>query len=606
MGLKERIIEANKAYRTGNEIMSDAEYDMLLSELKDTMDWFSYQDFITSLMDIKGDVTLDYVLGSLTKYKYEEPEDFYKWISKNKITSMFASEKIDGCSFAASYRDGELVLCTSKGDSNEGTDWTSKAKFILPTTIAHDGILDIRGEFTLTHDSHEILGYKSRRAGTVGIMGEKSDNPSKLQYVKAIAYQILSDDNMIILNQFVALEDMGFAIPQCQCLYEIDNDIIERLKNCYNVWKDNSPYDIDGLVISAPEWVNENKFYPSSKIAFKVNSEGVPTKVEGITWELSKTRYMKPVLNITPIDINGATISNVTGYNAKWVFDQGTGIGAEVLVIKSGEVIPKIVGVTTIATPELPTHCPECSDVLIWNGVELQCANLRCAEVKRVEAFIKDIGIENVSIKRLVDWNINTFDQLLSWKPQSGKAQTDFYSELMKKVFNNDDESIMRAFSYDGIGSTNYDKLLAHFGDITTLNDVFHNIPKITNLPEGIGTRSLEKAQIDWETNYWILGKILSDERYKKPAEKVKNVIEQVGTAFEGKLVLFTGKFECVRNMAENMVREHGGRIAPSVSKALDILCCAPDSWGSSSKYKKAEKLGVKIITEKEFWEMIK
>ena len=344
--LKAQIKKANDAYRVGNPIISDEEYDILLSKLEDQTGFVEFEDFKATLTESTGTVKLNYVLGSLSKFKYEESDLLDKWMVKHKLKSIFASLKIDGCSFNASWRKGILVMCSSRGDGDTGTDWTEKAKHILPVTIPYLDDLDIRGEFTLCDDSHVILGYKNRRNGTVGIMNKDIIEPEKLKYVKAICYEVLSGD-MNIYEQFKFLHKEGFITPP-RAIYDKPTDLYmlhETLKAYYLDRKPKAPYDIDGLVISSPHYKRENVFFPEAKVAFKINSEGVHAKVLGIEWNISKGGLLKPVVLIEPTEITGSTVQRVTGFNAQYILDNGIKIGTIVSIVKSGEVIPKIVKV---------------------------------------------------------------------------------------------------------------------------------------------------------------------------------------------------------------------------------------------------------------------
>jgi DNA ligase (NAD+) len=355
MNLNEKMELArkyNKAYRTGNELVSNPEYDLLLKDIERhfacTVSADTFEDFKKTLMDIPGEVKSNYVLGSLNKIKFEDYEDLYKWIKKESINSLFISEKLDGCSYEANYRYGEYVSCASKGDGDEGTDWTEKGRIILPQTIANKApIFDIRGEFSLVGDTYKELGYKTRRAGTVGIMNRDYFS-EELAYVKAFAYQILSGDDPINI-QFDNLACLGFTTPNYTMRrkeHMVSLFLHHDLKKIYLDWKAAADYEIDGIVISEINWKNENdQFLPKKKVAFKVNSEGVAAIVVDIEWTISKGRLLKPVLIINPVIIDGVTVSRVTAHNAKYVQDNRITIGKKIYIVRSGEVIPYIIGV---------------------------------------------------------------------------------------------------------------------------------------------------------------------------------------------------------------------------------------------------------------------
>jgi DNA ligase (NAD+) len=337
--LKIKIKEANSSYRNGNPIMSDEDFDYLLEELESEMNAEDFLEFRKSLTEESGDVKHTYIIGSLNKIRYGMNE-LSKWLDKVDLNIIFWSYKLDGMSFVAKYEEGYLIQLTSRGDGITGQNLTNKAKYInIPNTLSHNFSGEVRGELTLDGDSHIELGFKNRRNGVVGVMGRDNIIPETLKHVQAYAYQIITSDNTIE-QQFNQLEDLGFTVPYCGVI-DVDN-CEEELKSILSC---ETPYDKDGLVISSPYYKNENVFLPENQVAFKVNSEGVETTITGITWEISKNYLLKPVAQIIPVDIDGATITNVTCYNYKYVKDNNLQIGTKVKIIRAGQVIPRIIEV---------------------------------------------------------------------------------------------------------------------------------------------------------------------------------------------------------------------------------------------------------------------
>jgi DNA ligase (NAD+) len=268
-------------------------------------------------------------------------DELCKWVAKYKVARVFWSYKLDGMSFVAEYVSGSLISLATRGDGITGESILNKAPYIvIPMSVNKAFTGTVRGELVLEGDSHKQLGYKNRRNGVVGCVKEDSINPNKLIHVVAYAYQILDFINPVPV-QFDYLEELGFETPPHGYL-PADERLEEELKICTLQIQD---FDFDGIVISTPEYNNENVYFPELQVAFKVNSEGVPCKVTGITWDVSKNRLLKPVIQIEPTEIDGATITNVTGYNAKWVMTNKIETGTTVLVVRSGQVIPKIIGV---------------------------------------------------------------------------------------------------------------------------------------------------------------------------------------------------------------------------------------------------------------------
>jgi NAD-dependent DNA ligase len=151
------------------------------------------------------------------------------------------------------------------------------------------------------------------------------------------------DQNLNAFDTF-KLVDEHFESPNWITMV-VDCNIEERLKEIFEVWKNVGKYMMDGLVISTADYVNEDVYHPERKIAFKVNSEGVKTTVKGIEWNISKGGLLKPVVLVEATEIDGTTVQRVTGFNAKYILDKKIGTGTVVSIIKSGEIIPKIVKV---------------------------------------------------------------------------------------------------------------------------------------------------------------------------------------------------------------------------------------------------------------------
>lgn len=623
--LKEQIRRENKAYRAGKPIVPDEVYDLHIAELGEQISEDELEEFLETLMEEAGDVGFgDYVIGSLKKLKYENQELLF-WLAKMQIVEwVFASAKIDGCSFVGKYKFvgngiAKFSSCSSRGDGAAGTDWTEKARYILPAEIKADCDVDIRGEFTLTGDSHKQLGFKNRRNGTVGIMNSSDVDVAKLKHVKGFAYQILNPKpgRESIYDQFNDLIKMGVDVAMFISL-GITDDIEEELKLHYQSWKDCLPYDIDGLVLSSPKWTNENSsFYPTGKIAYKVNSEGVPVRIIGVRWNLTQGRLYFPTYLLEPTEIDGVTVSKATANNTKMMMKLGIGTGSEALCIRSGCVIPKIIGVVKTAPYKFPTHCPECGSEFVWNkvldpktkelvdGVHLMCPNVKCGEVKRVEKFVKALEIENVSEKRLREWDILSFEDLLAFRPDSkAKLQVAFYKDMFDKLFNQPQHVLLRAMKFDGFGTSLFDKLFDHCNRcLIEMNNMFNAEYHIDGiLPEGIGKRTIEKAQDDWNRNTQILTMIKNDLRYEEPEEVAPSAPGEA--KLDGKTFLFTGSFsKFERKVLEKMVPANGGKLSSSVSKNLQYLVVGV---GGGSKQEKAEKLGtVQIIDETTFLGML-
>jgi DNA ligase (NAD+) len=162
VGIRRRIFEAikaNDAYRSGSPIISDEKFDSLMESIAADLPADEYGDLRKQMTELKGEVKHLNVIGSLNKFKYGEGE-LLKWLKKNKMKTVFISEKIDGCSFVAEYDNGNLINGATRGDGYDGQDITEKLRLILPQNIKNKKYMYIRGEITLTGDDYFLTTKK--------------------------------------------------------------------------------------------------------------------------------------------------------------------------------------------------------------------------------------------------------------------------------------------------------------------------------------------------------------------------------------------------------------------------------------------------------------
>jgi DNA ligase (NAD+) len=557
------------------------------------------------MTELKGEVKHLNIIGSLNKFKYGEGE-LLKWLRKNHISKIFISEKIDGCSFVAEYDNGNLINGSTRGDGYDGQDITEKLRLILPQNIKNKKYMYIRGEITLTGDDHLILGMKNKRNGTAGLLNDKETNPDKLKYLKAYVYQIMNSDKGI-KDQFDYIFHSEFDYP-FHGEVNVHDDIEEKLKKELYAFKENSIYGVDGIVLCSPDCKNEpNEYYPKNKVAFKVNQDAVATDYIGIEWNISKGGLLKPVVLIKPIEIDGTTVQRATGYNAKYIKDNNIGKGSKVSIVKSGDIIPKIIDIIAEGKTELPNECPCCGTMLTWKGVDLACTNIHCenATVKQVAHLLENCDVEGAGEKSLTNWGILTFEDLIAFKPEpKSKSQNAFAKQLEEKVFSLPENILFPKFSFEGAGETNVTKILEHYyteknvGQVTKiiLGDVKGNFP------EGIGQKTLDKIQDTWIDNTLYLLQFTQDSRFKGHlAVKTAPIVAK--GSIGGKSFLITGTLSAPRKQIEKKIEAAGGKLASSVSKNLDFLVVGE---AAGSKHDKALKLGVKCLTEEELNDLLK
>ena len=356
--LKNRIMEANKAYREGQSFLTDQEYDDLLESLKTEMPEEEYEEFVSTLNEgaieknVDGKVKHPFLMGSLDKIKAEEPEVVLKWIKENVKNMLSVSAKVDGISSRAEYKNGNLVSLTTRGDGYFGQDITSKAKYVkgLPESIVFGGLENftgsIRGELVIMREDFESIKdkYANPRNACAGIMNRKDSMENDLRLVSFVPYTILGTD-YTKSEQFLFLENSGFNVAWNVLIDKsgIDDTIVDWL---FNTAQDELPYETDGLVICDSEWRNEDKYRPDGCKAYKTNLGVGVTKVIGFDWGTpSANGKLTPVALLEPISLCGTIVKRVTCCNVSYLERMGIEIGKTVKIRKSGEIIPQILEV---------------------------------------------------------------------------------------------------------------------------------------------------------------------------------------------------------------------------------------------------------------------
>jgi DNA ligase (NAD+) len=411
--------EADKAYHDKGEIkLTDINYDILKDRLKEIAPKNAYFKKVGYQPPAKLKVKLPYYLGSQDKIKYEDYEknELSKWISKyNKPSEYIISEKLDGISCLI-VNDDDIKIYT-RGDGYYGMDITYIKDYIksIPDKIPKG--IAIRGELLLSKknwDKIKDIGVNARNV-VAGIINSKTLDIKVLSLIDFIVYDILNDR----INNYDALNKIakkGFKVVKHVLLKEpLTNDkLFEYLKN----FKLTSEYEIDGIVIT------HNKSYdlkegenPKYSFAFKSNLllDEAEVVVIDVIWNISKDKYLKPIVKFNPIFIEGVSIKQATGFNADFIVKNKIGKGAIIKIQRSGGVIPDIKEVLKPADnnkplmPDIPYKWNKTNIDII---AEINDKN-REHDIKSFTYFMKSLNIKGVSdgiITKLYD---NGYDTIL-------------------------------------------------------------------------------------------------------------------------------------------------------------------------------------------------
>lgn len=624
------LIAADDAYHNGKDLLlSDEQYDSLRRYAEQIAPTHKYFGNVGS--DVRGGkVKLPFPMGSLTQVYEGEIEGWVK--DRNLLNEDFCiTDKLDGTSALIQYdKKGNLMIAFSRGDGIEGADITRHIRRFksVPKSISNAD-LSIRGEVILSKKNFEILRtkvksrvnteYKNARNMVAGLMNAETNNPIVYDYLDFVAYDIVGDlgrsmnkDQMLEL-----LEKEAFKVP----VYTMSSgkDLNDKKATEYlNARRNVSDYEIDGIVIdvnSARRRSNLNPtrdtLNPAYAFKYKVAdaSNLAIAEVIGVEWNVSKHGYLKPRVNIKPVQLVGVTVQFATGFNAKFIYDNKIGPGAKVRITRSGDVIPFILGVVEpAAEPQMP------SVDWRWNETKVDAVlsnphdNEEVAIQQAIDFFtsidapnLKEGTVREVfEVKNHKDATSALVDMITmseeNWRRIVGSNGTKIYNGLRAKLTNIPLWTFLGATPYfgRGVGARKWKKLITGIGikrvsELDTLS-----VAQICTV-EGFNEKTAKKivAGVNEFIQFYTC---VTD--YVTYAE----ITDAPTTGLMvGQKVCFTG----VRSKEMEMrIVEEGGEIASGVSSKTTILVCL-DPSSNSGKMKKARDLGIKLMTLQQLEEML-
>jgi NAD-dependent DNA ligase len=598
-----KLEEANIAYRTGNEIMSDKEYDSLLELL------YSYdpENEIFSKVGIevldetrKSRLPID--MASMNKIK--TIEDIHTWLRLKGInpnTEIVCTPKYDGLSLC---HDEINTNTWTRGDGEFGQKSDEHYKLIKnhlslksdPFTYTYGEVIMPKQVF-IDKYSTEFANPRNLVAGLLNSK-EVTEPLKDLQFIK---YGAIPNEgfNFRTKSDILDILNTGQEVKVNYHLF-IAKDITEDfLVELFKRWS--TDYEIDGIILEVNDLNLQNSLgretssnNPCYARAFKHDSfeQKAEATVLGISWNISKHGLLKPVLHITPIKLDGVTVSNVTGNNAKFVKDMGLGIGAKVVVKRSGMVIPLIVEVLETVDFVMPVVD---GTEIEWNENGIELVTLTETDDQKIRqniAFFEILEADNVSegiITQLWDAGYKTIEDILNVTTDQlekidrfGKRKAQIvYNSIQKSVTDVQLSKLQHATGlFKGLGSKKL-ALLEHFTTKPTVDQVMEI--------EGFAEISAKVFVDNYDNFFTFVGNLPV-----KIVEKVETV--KVGTDLEGKSFVFTG---VRRKDLEEVIESRGGKVAGSVSKTTTYLVMKSKGSGSS-KETKAISLGVVILTVEE------
>jgi NAD-dependent DNA ligase len=613
--LSQLLIYAKEKYYMDNEIFDDDIFDTLEDNLKSRDPKNKYFK-ITGLAELKSSskVKLPYNLGSMDKIK-PNTKELDRYLSKYKGPYCI-SEKLDGLSGLLVYNhtneNDEMVerRLFRRGDGKYATDISHLIPYLNVPNLKEK--IAVRGEFIISKKvfkNHYINTFPKARSFVSGLVNAKKPNPKYLKHLEFITYEVIYPEGIKPSQQFKNLEKIGFKTATYKSVLSVNNDILsETLIN----QKKNSNYEIDGIIVAQDTpYKRVSDGNPKHAVAFKMNIDkdgqiiegGTETEVVEVQWNPSKYGTLKPKIKIKPVIIDGDTVTFITGNNAKYIQDNKIGPGAIVSVIKSGDVIPKVMKVIKQVKPQFPTNIK-----WHWNNTHVEIVMDESSSssevlVKKLINFFTVLKIPNIntgilnklvengfsSIKSICEMSKSDFMTLPGIKE---KSATKLY-ESIHNVINNPIElhSIMSASGIFGHGFGER-KLLPLTTKFPNIIKDYKKIQKSDIMSiEGFSDKSVEKflKALPEFVEFITEHKFISIKSSRK--RKLTQTLDRVGK-FKKQIVLFSG----VRNKdIVDYIESEGGDIVESMSSKVTLLI-VKDKNANTGKIKKARENGIKII----------
>ncbi|MGK7397347.1 MAG: NAD-dependent DNA ligase LigA [Candidatus Cyclobacteriaceae bacterium M3_2C_046] len=644
-------------YQKSISEITDYEFDQLMERLVYLEDKFlELKSDFSPTQRVGGTITKTFdtvnhrypMLSLGNTYSRQELQEFDKRVTKglNQPYTYFCELKFDGVALSLTYEQGILKRAVTRGDGVRGDDITNNARTIrsLPLQISRDNlpaIFEVRGEVFMPREVFNQINREREAAGEALLANPRNtaSGTLKMQDSSIVArrkldcfiYSMLGENLEFETHEqrIKSLEAWGFNVsPTYRKCKNIDQ-VFEYIDE-WEMKRLELPLDTDGIVIKVNSITQQQMLGFTAKnprwaIAYKYKAQDASTVLQSITYQVGRTGAITPVANLNPVLLAGTVVKRASLHNANEIERLDLRIGDTVFVEKGGEIIPKVTGVdlnkrvSGSKTIEYISHCPECGSALIRKDGEAVhfCPNSKgCPpQIKgRIEHFIhrKAMDINNLGHKTIDV----LFDKGLVRSPADlydltyqDIIQLDRFEDLStRNILNGIDasrkapfENVLFALGIRYVGKTVAEKLATHFKSMDALKEATYEA--LIEVPE-IGER-IAQSVIDY---FQDPGHIELVERLKKAGLQTETVPESQAKVednlLQDKTFVISGVFEQYeREELKEIIKKKGGKVLSSVSGKLDYLL-AGEKMGPS-KLEKARKLGTRIISEKEFQNMI-
>lgn len=642
--MKELVSLLNKAsrayYQEAQEIMSNYEYDRLYDELKEL------EDELGITLSNSPTVNVGYeVVSELPKERHESPmlsldktkevEELKNFVGDQKV---LMSWKMDGLTVVLTYRDGKLYKAVTRGNGEVGEVITNNAKVFknVPVQIAYQGELILRGEAVIGYKDFEKINqeiedvdarYKNPRNLCSGSVRQLNNQITAKRNVMFYAFTLVQADGVDFQNsracQMEWLKSQGFTTVE---YYMVTRDTVEDEVAKFSSKISENDFPSDGLVLTYDDIaygrsLGRTAKFPRDSFAFKWQDEIRETVLREIEWSPSRTGLINPVAIFDPVELDGTTVSRASVHNISIMEELELGIGDRIEVYKANMIIPQIAeNLTRSGVKDIPCKCPVCQGETkirqVGNAKALYCMNPEC-QAKHVKSFALFVSRDALNIEGLSEATLEKFISRGYIHTFADIFHLDQYKEKIQKM--------------EGFGEKSYKKLTESIekARTTTLPRVIYSLgiagiglanAKVICRELKYDVESLLKVSEEELNEIQGVGEVLAKAfvGYFADAKHVENfrrllneltIPEETVTKqqiFEGVNFVITGSVKHFANRGEvkELIESLGGKVTGSVTSKTNYLI-NNDVTSTSSKNKKANELGIPIISEETFLELV-
>ena len=638
--LVEKLDQAAKAYyQEDREIMSNQEYDSLYDQLE------QLEKETGTVLTNSPTVRVGYeAVNELPKEEHPSPMLSLDKTKDREVLRGFIgnhkcllSWKLDGLTIVLTYENGELVKAVTRGNGIVGEVITNNARVFknIPLRIPYKGQLVLRGEAIITYSEFERINetigdadakYKNPRNLCSGSVRQLNNEITAKRNVRFYAFALVSAQDVDFSNsreqQFIWLKKQGFEVVEYKV---VTSESLDEAMDYFSKTIVNNDFPSDGLVVTYDdiaygESLGSTAKFPRNSFAFKWADEMRETRLVDMEWSPSRTGLINPVAIFEPVELEGTTVSRASVHNISIVKELQLGIGDTIKVYKANMIIPQIAeNLTRSGNLVIPDKCPVCGQearIRKENDVEtLYCMNPDCV-AKKIKSFslftsrdaMNIDGLSEATLEKFIAMGfIHNFGDIFEigrYKDQivemEGFGQKSFDNLMvsLEKAKETTLAKVIYSLGITGIGLANAKVICKYFDD--DIEKIRHAEEEEISAIEGIGP-VIAGSMADYfksAENNQKLDHLLSHLHLVHEETSAEQV-------FAGKTFVITGSVEHFSNRSEakEFIEARGGKVTGSVTKKTDYLI-NNDKTSASSKNKKAQELGIPILSEEDFLEL--